>query len=89
MFGIIIGWVYFYLTNDSALKPTFTTIVSNFIGMGCYYWSSPLWFLLTLSLVKIITPHIEICKYLHTFDWLYRYGVFTLLFHEWTLQLVG
>lgn len=65
MFGIIIGWVYFYLTNDSALKPTFTTIVSNFIGMGCYYWSSPLWFLLTLSLVKIITP--PILKYVNIY----------------------
>lgn len=54
--GILVGIIYYQVTKDGVLQPNFSSIVSNFVGMGCYYWSSHLWFLLTLFVVKIITP---------------------------------
>lgn len=54
--GILVGVIYYHVTDDSTYQPTISTIVTNFVGMGCYYWSSHLWFLLTLFLVKIIAP---------------------------------
>ena len=61
--GILVGIIYYQVTKDCAFQPTISSIVSNFVGMGCYYWSSHLWFLLTLFIVKIITPpHFKILQ---------------------------
>lgn len=56
LFGVLVGYTYFRVSGDANYCIELSSVISNFVGMGAFYWSSHLWFLLSLFVVLIITP---------------------------------